>query len=392
VIGKQNKNMEIQISLYDDSKLRIDAIFPKQIYTRHVNIVDLLTMIFWVINSSFITLVPKVNNPSTVNNFSPISLINSILKIITKLLGDRLQSIIIPLVHKNQYGFIKTRTIQDCLGWAFEYIHQCQQSKKEIVIIKLDFTKAFDMIEHSAIKLMMHQLGFNDDWISWTSSILDSASTSVLLNGVPGKNLVCKRGVRQGDPMPPLLFVMAAELLQCIINKAHDLGLLHLPIPSNDRAGFPIIQYADDTIILLQASQKQLLCLKAMLEMFALSTGLRVNYAKSGMVPLNMTDEFGCSLQEMPFTYIGLPMGTFRPKVEHYAPLMNRMERLLTSIFMLNHAGRLQWVNSVFSASPTYTMCSLTVLITVYEYFDRARSHCMWRNSKSNGKNKPLVA
>jgi hypothetical protein len=137
-----------------------------------------------------------------------------------------------------------------------------------------------------------------------------------------------------------------------------------------------------------------------MLEMFALSTGLRVNYAKSGMVPLNMTDEkaklmtgvFGCSLREMPFTYLGLPMGTFRPKVEHYAPLMNRMERLLTSISMLNHAGRLQRVNSVFSASPTYTMCSLTVPITIYEYFDRARRHCMWRNSESNGKNKPLVA
>jgi hypothetical protein len=189
-----------------------------------------------------------------VNDFRPISLINSIFKIITKLLGDRLQSIIIPLVHKNQYAFIKTRTIQECLGWAFEYIHQCQQSKKEIVIIKLDSTKAFNMIEHSAIRLMMHQLGFNEKWISWTSSILNLASTSVLLNGVPGKNLACERGVRKGDPMSPLLFVMAVDLLQYIINKAYDLGPLQLPIPSNDRAGFPIIQYADDTIILLQAA------------------------------------------------------------------------------------------------------------------------------------------
>jgi hypothetical protein len=118
------------------------------------------------IHSSFITLVPKVNNPSTVDDFRPISLINSIFEIITKLLGDRLQSIIIPLVHKNQYGFIKTRTIQYCLGRAFEYIHQCQQSKKEIVIIKLEITKVFDMIEHFAIIQMMHQLGFNDKWIS----------------------------------------------------------------------------------------------------------------------------------------------------------------------------------------------------------------------------------
>jgi hypothetical protein len=90
-----------------------------------------------------------------VNDFRTISLINCIIKIITKLLGDSLQSIIIPLVHKNQLGFIKTRTIQDCLAWDFEYIHQCQQSRKEIIIIQLDFTKSFDMIGHSAILQMM---------------------------------------------------------------------------------------------------------------------------------------------------------------------------------------------------------------------------------------------
>jgi hypothetical protein len=81
------------------------------------------------INSSLITLIPKVNSPSGVNDFMPISLLNCIVKIITQLLGERLQTVIIPLVHQNQYGFIKSRTIQDCLAWAFKYIHQCQQSK-----------------------------------------------------------------------------------------------------------------------------------------------------------------------------------------------------------------------------------------------------------------------
>jgi hypothetical protein len=161
------------------------------------------------------------------------------------------------------------------------------------------------------------------------------------------------------------------------------------------------LKYAYDTIILLQASQRKLLCFKTLLETFAQSTRVGVNYAKSGMIPLNMTNEkvdlmtgvFGCKLPKMSFTYLGLPMGTTRPRVEHYAPLMNRMERQLTSISsMLTHAGWLQLVNSVLCSSPTYTMCSLAVPITLHEYFDRARRHCMWRNSGSNAKSKPLLA
>jgi hypothetical protein len=121
------------------------------------------------INNSFIILVPKVNSPTTLNDFRPISLLNCVVKIITKLLGDRIQKVILSLMHQNQYGFIMTRTIQDCLAWAFEYIYQCQHSKHEIIILKLDFTKVFDTIEHTTIIARVKQLGFNPDWIRSTS-------------------------------------------------------------------------------------------------------------------------------------------------------------------------------------------------------------------------------
>jgi hypothetical protein len=82
------------------------------------------------INTAYITLIPKINCPQSASDFRPISLVSMALKIITELMSNRLQGRIIPLVSKNQYGFIKTKTIQDCLSWAFEYLHICHKSKK----------------------------------------------------------------------------------------------------------------------------------------------------------------------------------------------------------------------------------------------------------------------
>ena len=183
------------------------------------------------INNSYITLIPKVPTPETINDFRPISLLNCSIKLLTKILAERLQKIILLLLHANQYGFIKSRTIQDCIAWCFEYIHQCQQSKRPIIILKLDFAKAFHTVEHNAIIQVMSHMGFPGKWLEWINLIFSSGYSSILLNGVPEKQFKCKRAVRQGDPLSPLLFFIAAELLQFVINDAYQNGHLTMPIP-----------------------------------------------------------------------------------------------------------------------------------------------------------------
>jgi len=132
------------------------------------------------------------------------------------------------------------------------------------VVLKLDFEKAFDRIEHKVILDILLHKGLGQKWISWIDAILKSGTSAVLLNGVLGKTFHCKRGVRQGDPLYPLLFVLAADLLQSILNKAKEMNLLRLPIPAPS-PDFPVIQYADDTLVVLEASAQQLFFLKGVL-------------------------------------------------------------------------------------------------------------------------------
>jgi hypothetical protein len=265
--------------------------------------------------------------------------LNSSIKLLTEILTDQLQQVIISLVHANQYGFIRSRTIQDCLAWAFEYIHLCKSKKNEVVILKLDFEKAFDKIEHQAILEILQSKGFEDKRIGWIKEILGSATSSVLLNGIPGKVFHCRRGVRQGDPLSPLLFVLAADLPQSLINQAKDQGLLSLPVHERVGIDCPIVQYPDDTLVIMEACPQQLTVLKDILGRFAVSTGLKVNYNKSVILPINITDErlhflantFDCQTGSMPFTYLGLPLGTTKPKIEDFLPLVQKVERRLTS-------------------------------------------------------------
>ena len=167
---------------------------------------------------------------------------------------------------------------------------------------------------------------------TWMEQILSSRTSEVLLNGAPGKTIHCRRVVRQGDPLSPLLFVLVANFLQSIVNKAKDMGILNLPIPLSSNRDFRILQYANDTLIILEGNVNKLLFLKALLNSFSASTRLKINFQKSMMVSINISEQkldhlaktFSCDKGSLPLTYSELPLGITKPKVEGFLPMVNR--------------------------------------------------------------------
>lgn len=177
-----------------------------------------------------------------------------------------------------------------------------------------------------------------------------------------------------------------------MLNKAHRNGIFSMPIQTSYDQDFPIIQYANDTLLFMNGSQREFFALKAILNTSA-STGLKVNFDKSCLIPINMDKEkasllagvFGCSIGKFRFTYLGLSLGTTCPKIEDHTLLMNNVERRLFAVSnFLTMARRLEML-------PTYTMCSLKLPTGVIQSIDWARRQCLWRSSDINASKKSLV-
>jgi hypothetical protein len=196
-----------------------------------------------------------------------------------------------------------------------------------------------------------------------------------------------------------LLFLLGGDLLQSAVNDLLDKGELQLPIPTSD-SEFPIVQYADDTLLILPANSAQLASLKNLLIKFTATTGLAVNYHKSCMFPINVSDEeiqllameFGCTVGSFPFTYLGLPMGTTRPSIQDLSPLVCRIERKLTaSMNLLAYGGRLQLIQSCLQSMPIFFLCSLHIPPGILKPINRIIRHGLW-GKKEDGKGKQSLA
>ena len=185
------------------------------------------------INHTFITLVPKVKSPEKISEFRPISLCNVIYKLVSKVPANRLQGVLPGIILENQSAFQAWRLITDNILMAYETLHYMkhQPGKGGFMALKLDMSKAYDRVEWSFLKQIMLRMGFHEKWVDLMMMCITSVSFSLLINGEPFENIVPTRGIRQGNPISPYLFLLCSEGLHALIEKAANDGLIRGYLP-----------------------------------------------------------------------------------------------------------------------------------------------------------------
>jgi hypothetical protein len=178
----------------------------------------------------------------------PICLLNVSYKIITKALMLRVENCMSRIINRSQNAFIKGRNIMDGVLSLHEILHDTKNKKKDGIILNL-ILKRHDKISWSFLFEAMNQRGFNEIWCNWMKSVVTSGTLSVKVNESMGSYFKSRKGVRQGDPLSPLLFNLAADCLAKMIQTPQNNGLIKGLISDYIENGVAILQYADDTIL-----------------------------------------------------------------------------------------------------------------------------------------------
>jgi hypothetical protein len=181
------------------------------------------------INDTIIVLIPKGTNPEQLADFRPISLCNVVYKLILKCLVNRLRPFLDGLISETQSAFIPGRMITNNAILAFEGFHKIQHSKNPLnthCAFKLDLSKAYDRVDWNFLKGVLVKMGFSKKWVNWTMTCVRSVRFMVRINGSTLEPFTPTRGLRQGDPLSPYMFLFIAEGLSCLLKKETEKGCI----------------------------------------------------------------------------------------------------------------------------------------------------------------------
>jgi hypothetical protein len=224
-----------------------------------------------VLNSAFITLLPKMHPTHYAKDYRPISLVQSFAKLITKVLANRLAGRLHEMVSTNQSAFVKKRFIEDNFMLVQQTTRFLHQQKQPRILFKLDISKAFDLVSWAFLLEVMRKMGFGMIWCDMISGLLATFSTQILMNGVPREFIAHQRGLRQGDPLSPILFILVMDILARLVQKSLEDGFLQ-PLSSR-RLRHRISLYADDAVLFLKLDASDISLVIELLSLFEKASG-----------------------------------------------------------------------------------------------------------------------
>ena len=199
-------------------------------------------------NTAVITLVLKPNkDPTHPSSYRPLSLMNTDLKIITKTLASRIETVIPSLIHPDQTGFIKNRHASDNIRRLFNLISIVQKQQQKTIILSLDAEKAFDKVNWSFLFTTLRKFGFGESLIHWIRTLYTSPKATIATNGITSPSFTLHQGTRQGCPLSPSLFAIFIEPLAAAIRQNSKIKGIH-----TNNSQHKVSLYADDLLLYLQ--------------------------------------------------------------------------------------------------------------------------------------------
>lgn len=301
-------------------------------------------------------LIPKVTNASATTDFRPISCLNTLYKVVAKLIANRLQEILPRVISQSQSAFIPGRLLAENILLATDIVNGYNTAASTPrAMLKVDLRKAFDSIRWDFILATLRAIGIPHQLISLIEECLSTASFSISINGITEGFFQSTKGIRQGDPMSPYLFVLAMEGFSRLLGSRYRSGDIHYH-PRTSELQISHLMFADDVMIFFDGSSNSLHGISECLSDFASWSGLHMNVAKTELFTSGLDQQESDAIACYGFTaglllirYLGLPLMSRKLKISEYEPLLGNLTAKFRqwAVKSLSFAGRLQLLSSV---------------------------------------------